>query len=102
MPTATAAPRGTREMRLASAALGAAGPLSTFIAQRRLPGDTWRSWEQISLDLHTEIGELITREGIRRWAIRLGIPDHTKPDDGPGLVSVYRTTLKRAGIRLNL
>lgn len=100
MPTATDTPRGTREMRLASAALGTAGPLSTFIARRRLPGSTWCSWEQISVDLYGQIGELITREGIRRWAIKLDIPDHTKPDDGASLISVYKADLKRAGIRL--
>jgi hypothetical protein len=102
MPTETAA-RETREMRLISRVLTKSrkGTLAEFLAKRRLPGDTWRSWEQISFDLHGETGELITREGIRRWANHYGIPLNTMPGDGDKLVAKYRTAVKsRAGLDL--
>jgi hypothetical protein len=102
MPTATEQVRETREMRLISRILFDAdlGGLPEFLASRRLPGNGWRSWEQITIDLHKATDETITREGIRRWARKYGIPEDTKPTDGPALTKAYRAKVKRAGITI--
>jgi hypothetical protein len=103
MPIATAPVRETREMRLISRLLASArkgAPLPVFIAQRRDPSGNWRSWEQITIDLHAATGETITREGIRRWARKYGIPENTKPTDGHVEILAYRAGLKRAGIEI--
>jgi hypothetical protein len=103
MPTATArAVRETREMRLLSRVIRDAGKgdLPLFLAIRRQPGAHWRSWEQIAFDLHGVTDELITREGIRRWARKYGIPENTTREDGPKLATAYRTAVKRAGIEI--
>jgi hypothetical protein len=106
MPIATAPVRETREMRLISRLLagsrrpGAPRSLPAFLAIRREPGPEWRTWEQITLDLYEVTGELITREGIRRWARKYGIPEDTKPNDSPALVKAYHAKLKRAGIEI--
>lgn len=101
MPTATEQVRETREMRLISRVLEGTGKgdLATFLASRRHPA-YWRSWEQIAFDLHGATGELITREGIRRWARKYGIPENTTRDDGPKLIGAYRAAVKRAGIEI--
>jgi hypothetical protein len=103
MPVATAPVRETREMRLISRLLTSARkgvPLPVFIAARRDPSGNWRSWEQITIDLHAATGETITREGIRRWARKYGIPEDTKPNDGALLVRAYYAKLKQAGITI--
>lgn len=105
MPEATVRPPKslTREMRLASRLLRATAggaPLEVFIAKRRLPGPTWTSWESIGYELRDKIGEEFTREGVRRWAKRYGIPVDTTADDGPELIDAYRATLRGEGIRI--
>jgi hypothetical protein len=102
MPIATEQVRETREMRLISRILFDAnlGGLPVFLAERRLPGAGWRSWEQITIDLHTATGETITREGIRRWARKYGIPEDTRQGDGPKLTGAYRRKVERAGIQI--
>lgn len=92
----------TREMRLVSRILaGADEPvpgyaLAVLIAQRRRPGPKWMSWEQLTIELYQHTGETITREGIHRWAKRLGIPDDTRRDDGGRLITAYDRTVKRS------
>lgn len=92
----------TREMRLVSRILAGSDEahpghaLARLIAVRRRPGEWWMSWEQLTIELHTRTGETITREGIHRWAKRLGIPDDTRRDDGGRLVTAYDRTVKRS------
>lgn len=77
----------TREMRLVSRILD--GRLADFLALRRTPGPTWKSWENIGYDLKELTGESFSREAIRRWAICLGIPVDSRPSDGPHLRARY-------------
>lgn len=96
MPTATEAVRETRTMRLLSRALGKRGPLSTFLAHRRVPGAPWKTWEAIGFELHQLTGEHITREGLHKMAVRYGIPDTARDDN----LDEYVWQLKSAGIRI--
>lgn len=100
MPTATA--EETREMRLFSALLTATGqdPLAVFLAKRRLPGSTWRTWEQITIDMHAATGETVTREGLRRWAIRYGIPDDSSRVPTPDEIRYYKQHLRKSNISI--
>lgn len=103
MPSATVRPPEglTRDMRLASRLLiNVSGtPLETFIACRRLPGKGWTSWESIAYQLRDALGEEFTREAVRRWAMRYGIPVDTTADDGRELVAAYRDAVTGRGIK---
>lgn len=103
MPTATVPAEETREMRLFSALLIATDqdPLAVFLAKRRLPGPTWRTWEQITIDMHAATGETVTREGLRRWAIRYGIPDDSSRTPTPDELRYYKSRLRRAHISID-
>ena len=92
----------TREMRLTSRLLVGreVEPLSTFIARRRHPGEGWTSWESIAYELRDLLGEQFTRECVRRWAMRYGIPVDTTAEDGPELITAYRETLDSKGVSL--
>lgn len=104
MPTATEpVHETTREMRLFSALLIAKrkDPLPVFLARRRRPGPTWRTWEQITIDMYAVTGETVTREGLRRWAIRYGIPDDSSRVATDDETNYYHDRLRKAGIALN-
>lgn len=101
MPIATDAARETREMRLFSAVLGKAGPLPTYIARHRAPGPYWLTWERIAIDLYERTHESVTREGLRKWARRYGIPEDTSPaDTSLSERRRYASALKRAGVHI--
>lgn len=104
MPDATPARRETLVMQLASRVLelNGHGTLPQFIARRRLPGDDWRTWPELSYDLTQALGGdgvVLTSEVIRTWARRYDIPD-TKRNDTDALVRIYRKQLTRVGISL--
>lgn len=92
----------TREMRLVSKLIAAAKAgdesLTQFLAVRRLPGDRWSTWDQITIDLHAITGEVITDVSLRRWASRYGIPETTTRE---GSAADYRKALKKVGVTLN-
>lgn len=97
MPTATEIERSeTRMTRLLSRVLGDAGPLSRFIAARRIPGPKWQSWEAIGFELRQLTGESITRGGLNKIALRYGIPDTTRNDN----IDEYCWQVKAAGITI--
>lgn len=96
MPITAEEVRETRAMRLISRALGDAGPLPRFLAARRQPGTKWQTWESIAVEIQTHTGELITREGLHKWAVRYGIPDTTRTDNP----ATYRSTVQSAGISI--
>lgn len=102
MPHVTTRPPAsdTREMRLTSRLLTGMGrePLSTFIARRRLPGEQWTSWETIAYELRDLLQEQFTRECVRRWAMRYGIPVDTEANDGPELIAAYREALSKKSV----
>jgi hypothetical protein len=54
--------------------LGDRGPLAAFIAERRVPGRDWRSYEQIAGEIKQVTGIPVTGVGVQKWAERLGIP----------------------------
>lgn len=85
----------TREMRLISVVLADRGPLSGYLARRRLPGETWMTWEQIAYELQQFTGEAFTRAGITNWAERYGIPIASRPGDDP---AAYLAALTEAGL----
>lgn len=78
MSTETEAARETRTMRLLSRALGKHGPLSMFLAKRRVPGAGWQTWEAVGFELAKLTGEHVTREGLYNMAARYGIPHTTR------------------------
>lgn len=51
------------------------GRLADFIAERRVPGDGWRSWDSIAKDLWTATGQEVDVTGvtIQTWADDLGV-----------------------------
>jgi hypothetical protein len=109
MPFA-ARPNETREMRLFSKVIeqndtieGATGDrsLPQFIARRRLPGDTWRTWDELRYELREVSGEIVTDGTVRRWARWYGIPETTQADGaGDTNAKQYAAALKRANIIL--
>lgn len=90
----------TREMRLVSRMLKdrMQCDLAQFIARRRLPGPDWMSWEGIGYELRDRIGEEFTREAVRRWAMRYGIPVTTTADGGQPMVNRFRSLVTARGI----
>lgn len=102
MPITQPAGEKTREMCLVSQLLTALTgvALDTFIAKRRLPGEDWASWESIAYEIRDKIGESYTREALRRWARRYGIPIDTTAEDGPELVEAYRAKLNAESIKI--
>lgn len=58
--------------------LGAHGPLARFIAERRVPGRDWRSFEQIADEITDVTGLPLSGMGVQKWAERLGIPDSSR------------------------
>lgn len=101
---ATQEPVETREMRLITQVIklsDAGVSLAEFIATRRAPGDRWSTWDEITIDLHAIIKEVVTDVSLRKWATRYGIPENTRKD-GSGEVSAadYAKALKRAGVTI--
>jgi hypothetical protein len=94
-------PADTHEMRLVSKLMVCMrkDPLATFIAKRRHPGKEWTSWESIAYEIRDMLKEEYTREAVRRWAKRYGIPVDTTADDGEELAKAYRDTVSKAGIK---
>jgi hypothetical protein len=100
----------TREMQMVSRLLADRldVSLAEFIAYRRLPGDSWLSWEEIGNALAAAVSTAKsdaplpgwTHESARRWAIRLGIPTDTRPRDGAPLIARYERSLIAKGLRL--
>jgi hypothetical protein len=68
----------TAGMSVMDARLGKHGPLATFIAERRIPGRDWRSYEEIADEIKQVTGIPVTRMGVQKWAERLGIPDSSR------------------------
>lgn len=97
----------TREMRLISHIIGLSDAISEqslpeFIAVRRMPGERYSTWDEITIDLHKILaGEVITDVTLKNFAGRYGIPQHTRKD-GAGEVTTaeYVKALKRAGIKI--
>jgi hypothetical protein len=79
----------------------AGNSLAEFIAARRAPGDGWSTWDEITIELHGILNQVITDVTLRKWATRYGIPENTRKD-GSGLTSAadYAKALKRAGITI--
>lgn len=92
--------RTTREMRMTSKILGGGNKLGEFLAYRRLPGESWMTWENIARELSDETEQNFTHEGVRRWARRLGIPLDTERTDGDALTDQYRRKVAMLGIDL--
>jgi hypothetical protein len=108
-------PNETREMRLFSKVIelrgallnertGAEGlstSLPQFIARRRTPGESWRSWDEIRYELTDLSGEIVSDGTIRKWAQRYGIPETTQADGkGETTARAYAVALRKAGIDL--
>lgn len=82
-------------MRLMNYALGPRlGPLSAFIAKRRMPGEDWKSWADIAADLCRLTGETVTPLGVQKWARAYGIPEHTGPKSSPERTRTYVAAVK--------
>lgn len=90
----------TREMRLFSKLLThrAGTDLACFIAAGRLPGERYRSWEELVFDLAQVTGELVSNVSLRKWARRYGIPEDSRADDNP---APYLKKVRAAGIDLS-
>jgi hypothetical protein len=112
-----ARPQETREMRLFSKVIElvmTAGQhnvpvldisLAEFIARRRQPGDTWRTWDELRYELRDVTGEVVSDGTIRRWARWYGIPEYTRADgkaEGSAEVTAaaYAKAIRKAGIVL--
>lgn len=95
MESATSTTPETTAMLLMTERLNRAevGPLSRFIATRRIPGDTWCSWDVIAHQLYGITGLSTSREGLIKWAHRYSIPTDTKRTDGERLRKQYLTAL---------
>lgn len=104
MPLNRQRPDETREMRLVSKVVELTEvremSLPEFIAVRRLPGDRWSTWDELSYDLTEVIGEIVTSGTLRRWAKRYGIPETTSKDDSPKAAIAYSAALRKADIVL--
>lgn len=89
----------TREMRLFSKLLQyrVGLNLAAFIAKSRLPGENYRTWEELVFDLGKVTGELVSNVSLRKWARRYGIPEDSRTDDNP---APYLKKVKAAGIDL--
>jgi hypothetical protein len=84
----------TSGMAVMDARLGARGPLARFIAERREPGGSWRSFEAIATELTEVTGISLTGPGVSLWAQRLGIPDSSRKG-GPADREAYRVAMER-------
>lgn len=100
-------PGETREMRLISKVIELTElgrddqSLPQFIARRRLPGVSWRTWDELSFELAEVLGEIVTDGTLRRWAKRYGIPEDTAADADTEGVQRYRDALTEANIALS-
>jgi hypothetical protein len=105
MPLNRQWPDETREMRLVSKVIelheDRDASLPEFIARRRLPGTTWRTWDELSFELTEVIGEIVTDGTLRRWAKRYGIPESTTAEQDDGVAKAYTAVLRKAGIVLS-
>lgn len=102
MPTTRPRPNETREMRLVGKVIELSSlpeiDLPAFIAVRRLPGDSWRTWDEISFELAEVTGEIVTDMTLRHWAKRYDIPEDTKRDDtGATAKRGYVTAMSKLG-----
>jgi hypothetical protein len=109
MPTTRPRPNETREMRLFSKVIQLSKvavartdtTLPQFIARRRHPGETWRTWDEVRYELTEATGEIVTDATIRRWARVYGIPEGTQADgEGDVPTSAYLDALKSVNIDL--
>lgn len=95
MPTDVAAPQDvTDRQKLMTARLGRRGPLSRFIALRRVPGPDWTPIETIAHELYKRTGEPITRMGLTKWMAHYGIPSDTTRDGTTQDAEAYLKTVK--------
>lgn len=93
-------PATTQQMRLVSGLLGSADALPAFIAKHREPGENWKSWERLVFEIEAKTGELFTRESIRHWAMRYGIPTDTRRAPDAAEIKRYRKLITRAKITI--
>lgn len=115
MPTTRTRPNETREMRLFSkvieldkeiahlnndASVSTDDSLPQFIARRRMPGDGWRTWDEIRYELRDVAGEIVSDGSMRTWARRYGVPENTKADGSDKAIQEYTDALREAGIDL--
>jgi hypothetical protein len=75
--------------------------LPEFIAIRRMPGERYCTWDEITIDLHKLTDQVITDVTLKRFAERYGIPGHTRKD-GAGEVTTaeYTKAIRKAGIKI--
>lgn len=105
MPTKR--PNETREMRLFGKVIQMSRAvlerdLPEFIANRRMPGPNWMTWDEIRYQLTNLSGEIVTDQTLRKWAERYGIPEDTSPNGINGTSEDdYRAALVKAEISHN-
>ena len=108
MPTTRPRPNETREMRLFSKIILLSRTkiaaddqsLPQFIARRRLPGDGWRTWDEIRYELTEVSGEIVSDGTIRKWAQRYAIPEDTQVVENEDAIAAYRKAVREADIDL--
>lgn len=105
MPRNVARPGETREMRLVGKVIALTkgvkdASLPEFIGRRRIPGEQWRTWDEISFELTDVIGEIVTDGTLRRWAKRYQIPESTTKTMDDDAKAAYLAVLAEAGIVL--
>lgn len=107
MPVERQWPGETREMRLLGKLIQMTKSvpdksLPEFIARRRAPGKSWRTWAELSYEIATVSGEVIADQSLRQWAKRYGIPEDTKADERSGpSAGTYAETIGRSGITIS-
>jgi hypothetical protein len=108
MPISRSRSTVTREMRLFSKVIQASRKvpdesLPEFIARRRMPGDHWRTWDEIRFALREVTGEIVGDQTVRGWAKRYGIPEDTEPDGSGGGTNAkaYADILAERGITIS-
>jgi hypothetical protein len=84
----------TAGMLVMDSRLGGPGELARFIAERRMPGNDWRSFEQIADELCVATGIQVSRPGVEQWAERLGIPATNSGDFGK-VAEAYRSAVEK-------
>jgi hypothetical protein len=95
----------TREMRLMTRVIQMSDvpekTLAEFIAHRRAPGEHWRSWEGVTVDLNEITGEVVGIATLRTWATIYGIPDGTRQNGNSGITpATYAKAVRKAGITI--
>lgn len=114
MPTTRPRPNETREMRLFSRVIKqhwmatdnsevvvfGDRSLPQFLARRRRPGESHRSWDEIRYELADISGEIVTDGTIRKWAKRYGIPEDTVAEPTDEALAAYSEALRAANIDL--